>query len=140
MGSLNSFPTLSTKAGARNRNRSSGILGYVHVIEAHSDLLAGAAQSLGAGAILVNPWNITDMAQVRAVCWLLAWCLASCIEVCSTNPNFLLLLFLVIPRVFVLSSTNVQSSVKPCAKPDCCAFEVCLPHGLLTSSISSSCL
>ena len=23
---------------------------------------AGAAQSLGAGAILVNPWNITDMA------------------------------------------------------------------------------
>ncbi len=26
---------------------------------------AGAAQSLGAGAILVNPWNITDMAQVR---------------------------------------------------------------------------
>ena len=24
----------------------------------------GAAQSLGAGAILVNPWNITDMAQV----------------------------------------------------------------------------
>lgn len=24
---------------------------------------AGAAQSLGAGAILVNPWNITDMAQ-----------------------------------------------------------------------------
>lgn len=27
-------------------------------------LHAGAAQSLGAGAILVNPWNITDMAQV----------------------------------------------------------------------------
>eukprot|EP00955_Chlamydomonas_euryale_P063528 358696-Chlamydomonas_euryale.AAC.8 len=26
---------------------------------------AGAAQSLGAGAILVNPWNITDMAQAR---------------------------------------------------------------------------
>ncbi len=26
---------------------------------------AGAAQSLGAGAILVNPWNIIDMAQVR---------------------------------------------------------------------------
>lgn len=25
---------------------------------------AGAAQSLGAGAILVNPWNINDMAQV----------------------------------------------------------------------------
>jgi hypothetical protein len=25
---------------------------------------AGAAQSLGAGAILVNPWNITDMSQV----------------------------------------------------------------------------
>ena len=25
----------------------------------------GAAQSLGAGAILVNPWNITDMAQVH---------------------------------------------------------------------------
>lgn len=23
---------------------------------------AGAAQSLGAGAILVNPWNITDLA------------------------------------------------------------------------------
>ena len=23
---------------------------------------AGAAQSLGAGAILVNPWNVTDMA------------------------------------------------------------------------------
>ena len=26
---------------------------------------AGAAQSLGAGAILVNPWNIADVAQVR---------------------------------------------------------------------------
>ena len=26
---------------------------------------AGAAQSLGAGAILVNPWNIKDMVQVR---------------------------------------------------------------------------
>jgi len=25
---------------------------------------AGAAQSLGAGAILVNPWNIADVAQV----------------------------------------------------------------------------
>lgn len=24
---------------------------------------AGAAQSLGAGAILVNPWNITDLAS-----------------------------------------------------------------------------
>lgn len=47
---------------------------------------AGAAQSLGAGAILVNPWNITDMAQVRgragagarvlarSCCWLLAPC------------------------------------------------------------------
>lgn len=41
---------------------------------------AGAAQSLGAGAILVNPWNITDMAaaiedaltmsdQARAPAW-----------------------------------------------------------------------
>jgi hypothetical protein len=27
---------------------------------------AGAAQSLGAGAILVNPWNIADVAQARA--------------------------------------------------------------------------
>lgn len=26
---------------------------------------AGAAQSLGAGSILVNPWNTNDMAQVR---------------------------------------------------------------------------
>lgn len=26
-------------------------------------ILPGAAQSLGAGAVLVNPWNITDMAQ-----------------------------------------------------------------------------
>ncbi len=28
---------------------------------------AGAAQSLGAGSILVNPWNISDMAQARAL-------------------------------------------------------------------------
>jgi hypothetical protein len=39
---------------------------------------AGAAQSLGAGAILVNPWNISDMAQVgwgrgRGRGWLGAW-------------------------------------------------------------------
>ena len=45
---------------------------------------AGAAQSLGAGAILVNPWNITDMAaaiedaltmsdQVRGCCHLLCF-------------------------------------------------------------------
>jgi hypothetical protein len=27
---------------------------------------AGAAQSLGAGALLVNPWNIADVAQVCA--------------------------------------------------------------------------
>lgn len=30
---------------------------------------AGAAQSLGAGAILVNPWNISDMSQVGRCCW-----------------------------------------------------------------------
>ena len=30
---------------------------------------AGAAQSLGAGSILVNPWNISDMAQaIEEVC------------------------------------------------------------------------
>ena len=28
---------------------------------------AGAAQSLGAGAILVNPWNVADVAQVGAL-------------------------------------------------------------------------
>ena len=44
---------------------------------------AGAAQSLGAGAILVNPWNVTDMAaaiedaltmsdQARGLHWLSA--------------------------------------------------------------------
>lgn len=37
---------------------------------------AGAAQSLGAGAILVNPWNVADVAQVSVcVCvWLGVGC------------------------------------------------------------------
>lgn len=36
---------------------------------------AGAAQSLGAGAILVNPWNVTDMAQARCM---RVWCCYGC--------------------------------------------------------------
>ena len=51
-----------------------------NIAPAPTPTTAGAAQSLGAGALLVNPWNITDMAQVRAcVCV----CVRVCVRVCA---------------------------------------------------------
>ena len=46
------------KAGHQARRRGACARAGVLILSE----FAGAAQSLGAGAILVNPWNITDMA------------------------------------------------------------------------------
>ena len=46
--------------GCCTRRGKSSWVGHAGVLVLSE--FAGAAQSLGAGAILVNPWNITDMA------------------------------------------------------------------------------
>ena len=55
--STRSAPYLHSRDGCRRRCHVVSDAGVLVLSE-----FAGAAQSLGAGAILVNPWNITDMA------------------------------------------------------------------------------